>query len=140
MGAHAVSVGNPLAGRSIAAYQRPQPNGSSRWQPFEVSAKFDEKYSSSRSALHTRRKVDEVSGADDGVATAGANEILLSERLCVDSAPGVSEAAGTLAPLDTVKILAGPRTGELGVVSEVKAGSCEVDEEWFALSQVEFQF
>ena len=42
---------------------------------------------------------------------------------------------------DTVKLLTGSRTGELGLVTEVAAGECEVDaEQWFARSHVEFQF
>ena len=69
-----------------------------------------------------------------GEVDTGDNTVLL-ERAVVTAVRVRTLTAG-----NTVRILTGPRTGELGIVSEAKDGSYEVDDQWFERSQVELQF
>ena len=87
-------------------------------------------------ALEAESTVNEAGAAAD---SAGAQDEV-PEAADSAAAPGVFEAERTLMARDTVKIPAGPRKGKLGIESEVKAGSCEVDEAWFERSLSELRF
>ena len=56
------------------------------------------------------------------------------------SGQGLQVQVDALRVTDTVKILTGPRAGALEIVTDVKAGLYEVDEQWFERSQLEFRF
>ena len=53
---------------------------------------------------------------------------------------GAGETVRALEAGDTVKVLTGLWAGEVRIVSDAKADSYEVDEQWFERSQLEFQF
>ena len=82
------------------------------------------------------------SGQDNTAAT-GSPEAQgeIPEPADSTATPAAFEAARVLKAEDTVKLLTGSRAGALGIVTEVAAGDCEVDaEQWFARSQLEFQY
>jgi hypothetical protein len=81
-------------------------------------------------------KIEEESTASTRSSATASEAIAERERPSM----GAGETVRALEAGDTVKVLTGPWAGEVRIVSEAKADSYEVDEQWFERSQLEFQF
>ena len=79
-------------------------------------------------------------GACETSGAGPADELSSARRDDGDEQMGACETARALEAGDTVKILAGQRAGAMEIVTEVQAGSYEVDEHWYERSALEFQF
>ena len=84
----------------------------------------------------------EPSGPAGGAGEAAEEEAgsALIEAGSTTASPDAIETVRALEAGDTVKVLTGTWAGEVRIVSEAKAETYEVDEQWFERSQLEFQF
>ena len=78
-------------------------------------------------------------GACETSGAGPADELSSARRDDGDEQMGNCETARALEAGDTVKILAGQRAGAMEIVTEVQAGSYEVDEHLYERSALEFQ-
>ena len=83
-----------------------------------------------------------MSGTAGGAGEAAEEEAgsALIEAGSTAAIPDAIETVRALEAGDTVKVFTSPWAGEVRIVSEAKADSYEVDEQWFERSQLEFQF